>query len=184
MRPLFYILFEIKLIPTFSGFGFGYQPERIQGSIYWLFYTWQICALHYTWQICALHYTWQICALHYTWQICALHLSSTCKVLKLSLEPIMTTWLNIRLQDAAFSFLEQVIFFHDHTVTVILIITIVVIYMITTLLQGSWPLEMETIDCFETPVRKCHYSLRDIQLERSYQYQICFEHFYRPFHYG
>ena len=36
----FYILFELRLIPTlFIVFFFGYQPEKIQASIYLLMYT-------------------------------------------------------------------------------------------------------------------------------------------------
>merc|ERR1712221_21876 len=36
----FYILFELRLIPTlFMVFFFGYQPEKIQASIYLLIYT-------------------------------------------------------------------------------------------------------------------------------------------------
>lgn len=36
----FYILFEIRLIPTlFMVFFFGYQPEKLQASIYLLLYT-------------------------------------------------------------------------------------------------------------------------------------------------
>ena len=45
-----------------------------------------------------------------------LDLSSTYRVLKLSLEPIVTTWLNTRLQDVASPVLEQLIFFHDYSV--------------------------------------------------------------------
>jgi len=47
-----------------------------------------------------------------------LDLSSTYKVLKLPLEPIMTAWLNTRLQDVAPPpppILKQLIFFHDHS---------------------------------------------------------------------
>ena len=36
----FYILFELRLIPTlFMVFFFGYQPEKLQASIYLLLYT-------------------------------------------------------------------------------------------------------------------------------------------------
>ena len=36
----FYILFELRLIPTlFMVFFFGYQPEKIQASMYLLIYT-------------------------------------------------------------------------------------------------------------------------------------------------
>lgn len=50
----------------------------------------------------------------------------------------MTTWLNIRLQDGASPIIEQLIFFHDHTLIIILIIITTVIYIITTLLWNKY----------------------------------------------
>jgi cytochrome c oxidase subunit 2 len=49
----------------------------------------------------------------------------------------MTTWLNIRLQDGASPIIEQMIFFHDHTLIIILIIITTVMYIITTLLWNK-----------------------------------------------
>lgn len=49
----------------------------------------------------------------------------------------MTTWLNITLQDGASPIIEQLIFFHDHTLIIILIIITTVIYIITTLLWNK-----------------------------------------------
>lgn len=44
----------------------------------------------------------------------------------------MPTWLNISFQDANSPLIEQLIFFHDHTLIILLIITIIVSYIILT----------------------------------------------------
>jgi cytochrome c oxidase subunit 2 len=50
----------------------------------------------------------------------------------------MTTWANINLQDRASPIIEQLIFFHDHTLTIILIILTVVIHILLTLIQNGY----------------------------------------------
>nr|UXD79079.1 cytochrome c oxidase subunit II [Stolotermes victoriensis] len=45
----------------------------------------------------------------------------------------MATWANMNLQDSASPIMEQLIFFHDHTLMIILMILTVVTYMMTTL---------------------------------------------------
>lgn len=45
----------------------------------------------------------------------------------------MATWTNLRLQDRASPLIEQLIFFHDHSLLVLIIITILVSYLITML---------------------------------------------------
>jgi cytochrome c oxidase subunit 2 len=65
-----------------------------------------------------------------------LNLSSTNKVLKLSLE-IMTTWLNLTLQDRASPIIEQLIIFHDHALIIILIIITTVFYTIIRFIKNK-----------------------------------------------
>lgn len=45
----------------------------------------------------------------------------------------MATWTNLRLQDRASPLIEQLIFFHDHSLLILIIITILVSYLITIL---------------------------------------------------
>ena len=157
MRPVFYILFEIKLIPTFSGFGFGEWPGASSGS-------YLVVVLHVTDRCTALK----------------LHIQGFKTSIGINIDSMAehktTKWSRLLLRTG------NLLLWPLHNIT--FIITIAVIYMITTLVQGSWPLKMGAIDCFETSVRNCYYSLRDIPWERSYQFQICFKHFYRPFRYG
>nr|WHM51812.1 cytochrome c oxidase subunit II [Stolotermes victoriensis]BAX64240.1 cytochrome oxidase subunit II [Stolotermes sp. 'Atherton'] len=49
----------------------------------------------------------------------------------------MTTWANMNLQDSASPIMEQLIFFHDHTLMIILMILTVVTYMMTTLILNK-----------------------------------------------
>ena len=63
-------------------------------------------------------------------------LSSTNKVLKLSLET-MTTWLNLTLQDRASPVIEQLIYLHDHALLIILIIITTVLYTIIRIIQSK-----------------------------------------------
>nr|YP_009555976.1 cytochrome c oxidase subunit II [Myllocerinus aurolineatus]QBF03595.1 cytochrome c oxidase subunit II [Myllocerinus aurolineatus] len=46
----------------------------------------------------------------------------------------MSTWKNILLQDSASPIMEQLMFFHDHTLTILIIITILVGQMLTSML--------------------------------------------------
>lgn len=46
---------------------------------------------------------------------------------------IMATWSNLSLQDRASPLIEQLIFFHDHTLLILVIITTIVVYIITIL---------------------------------------------------
>jgi cytochrome c oxidase subunit 2 len=50
----------------------------------------------------------------------------------------MATWANINLQDGASPIMEQLIFFHDHTLIIILIILTVVSYIIVTLTLNEY----------------------------------------------
>nr|YP_010946663.1 cytochrome c oxidase subunit II [Margattea angusta]WGO57381.1 cytochrome c oxidase subunit II [Margattea angusta] len=50
----------------------------------------------------------------------------------------MTTWSNINLQDSASPIMEQLIFFHDHTLMIILMILMVVSYMMILLLNNKF----------------------------------------------
>nr|WMQ72198.1 cytochrome oxidase subunit II [Okanagana venusta]WMQ72208.1 cytochrome oxidase subunit II [Okanagana venusta] len=45
----------------------------------------------------------------------------------------MSSWSNINLQDAMSPLMEQLIFFHDHTLVILIVITVVVGYMMGTL---------------------------------------------------
>nr|WMY24067.1 cytochrome c oxidase subunit II [Psammotermes voeltzkowi]WMY24106.1 cytochrome c oxidase subunit II [Psammotermes voeltzkowi] len=49
----------------------------------------------------------------------------------------MTTWLTMNLQDGASPIMEQLIFFHDHTLMIMLMIITTVFYMMTTLIQNK-----------------------------------------------
>nr|WMQ72216.1 cytochrome oxidase subunit II [Okanagana tristis tristis] len=49
----------------------------------------------------------------------------------------MSNWSNINLQDAMSPLMEQLIFFHDHTLVILIIITVVVGYMMSTLLLNN-----------------------------------------------
>lgn len=50
----------------------------------------------------------------------------------------MATWSNLRLQDSASPLIEQLIFFHDHTLIILTIITILVRYLILTLFFNKY----------------------------------------------
>nr|UXD79066.1 cytochrome c oxidase subunit II [Prorhinotermes inopinatus] len=49
----------------------------------------------------------------------------------------MSTWLTIGLQDSASPIMEQLIFFHDHALMIMLMITTTVLYMMTTLAHNK-----------------------------------------------
>nr|WMQ72158.1 cytochrome oxidase subunit II [Okanagana rubrobasalis] len=49
----------------------------------------------------------------------------------------MSNWSNINLQDAMSPLMEQLIFFHDHTLVILIVITIIVGYMMSTLLLNN-----------------------------------------------
>nr|URH16634.1 cytochrome c oxidase subunit II [Amitermes californicus] len=49
----------------------------------------------------------------------------------------MTTWLNLTLQDSASPVMEQLIFFHDHALMIMLMITMVVIYTMIMIMQNK-----------------------------------------------
>uniref|UniRef100_A0A8K1HNY9 Cytochrome c oxidase subunit 2 n=2 Tax=Geoscapheinae TaxID=112912 RepID=A0A8K1HNY9_9NEOP len=50
----------------------------------------------------------------------------------------MTTWANMNLQDSASPIMEQLIYFHDHTLMIIIMILMVVTYMMFTLIFNSF----------------------------------------------
>nr|YP_010946585.1 cytochrome c oxidase subunit II [Margattea multipunctata]WGO57303.1 cytochrome c oxidase subunit II [Margattea multipunctata] len=50
----------------------------------------------------------------------------------------MTTWSSINLQDSASPIMEQLIFFHDHTLMIILMILMMVSYMMILLLKNKF----------------------------------------------
>nr|UBN08747.1 cytochrome c oxidase subunit 2 [Geoscapheus woodwardi] len=50
----------------------------------------------------------------------------------------MTTWANMNLQDSASPIMEQLIYFHDHTLMIIIMILMVVTYMMVTLIFNSF----------------------------------------------
>nr|YP_010946624.1 cytochrome c oxidase subunit II [Margattea nimbata]WGO57342.1 cytochrome c oxidase subunit II [Margattea nimbata] len=50
----------------------------------------------------------------------------------------MTTWSNINLQDSASPIMEQLIFFHDHTMMIIIMILTVVSYMMFLLIKNKF----------------------------------------------
>nr|WMQ72203.1 cytochrome oxidase subunit II [Okanagana ornata]WMQ72219.1 cytochrome oxidase subunit II [Okanagana ornata] len=49
----------------------------------------------------------------------------------------MSNWSNINLQDAMSPLMEQLIFFHDHTLVILIIITVIVGYMMSTLFVNN-----------------------------------------------
>nr|WHM51799.1 cytochrome c oxidase subunit II [Anacanthotermes sp.] len=49
----------------------------------------------------------------------------------------MATWANMNLQDSASPIMEQLIFFHDHALMIILMILTVVAYMMTTMMSNK-----------------------------------------------
>nr|BCT23706.1 cytochrome c oxidase subunit II [Odontotermes formosanus] len=49
----------------------------------------------------------------------------------------MTTWLNLSLQDSASPIMEQLIFFHDHALMIMLMITTTVMYTMTSIMQNK-----------------------------------------------
>nr|AWV83915.1 cytochrome oxidase subunit II [Tettigades lacertosa] len=49
----------------------------------------------------------------------------------------MANWSNINLQDASSPLMEQLIFFHDHTLVILILITVVVGYMMSTLVFNN-----------------------------------------------
>nr|UPL65470.1 cytochrome c oxidase subunit II [Cryptorhamphus sp.] len=49
----------------------------------------------------------------------------------------MATWANINLQDAMSPLMEQLIFFHDHTMTILMMITILVAYTMASLTKNK-----------------------------------------------
>nr|YP_010826802.1 cytochrome c oxidase subunit II [Hodotermes mossambicus]UYX57319.1 cytochrome c oxidase subunit II [Hodotermes mossambicus] len=49
----------------------------------------------------------------------------------------MATWANMNLQDSASPIMEQLIFFHDHTLMIMLMILMVVAYMMTTMISNK-----------------------------------------------
>jgi cytochrome c oxidase subunit 2 len=66
----------------------------------------------------------------------------------------MATWSNLNLQNSSSPLIEQLIFFHDHTLIILLIITILVSYIITILFFNSYTnrflLEGQTIEIIWT----------------------------------
>lgn len=50
----------------------------------------------------------------------------------------MATWINLNLQDRASPLIEQLIFFHDHTILILVIITIFVSYLIAFLFLNNF----------------------------------------------
>nr|AUJ22066.1 cytochrome oxidase subunit II [Tettigades chilensis] len=49
----------------------------------------------------------------------------------------MASWSNINLQDSSSPLMEQLIFFHDHTLVILIVITVVVGYMMVTLIFNN-----------------------------------------------
>nr|YP_009350210.1 cytochrome c oxidase subunit II [Odontotermes obesus]AQP28404.1 cytochrome c oxidase subunit 2 [Odontotermes sp. B TB-2017]AQP29455.1 cytochrome c oxidase subunit 2 [Odontotermes sp. 10 TB-2017]UCU06542.1 cytochrome c oxidase subunit II [Odontotermes sp.]APU93550.1 cytochrome c oxidase subunit 2 [Odontotermes obesus]AQP26553.1 cytochrome c oxidase subunit 2 [Odontotermes obesus] len=49
----------------------------------------------------------------------------------------MTTWLNLSLQDSASPIMEQLIFFHDHALMIMLMIITTVMYTMTSIIQNK-----------------------------------------------
>nr|YP_010310350.1 cytochrome c oxidase subunit II [Paramarcius puncticeps]UMY75885.1 cytochrome c oxidase subunit II [Paramarcius puncticeps] len=62
----------------------------------------------------------------------------------------MATWGNLGLQDAASPLMEQLIFFHDHTIMILLMITILISYMMVSIMSNKlvnrFLLEGQTIE--------------------------------------
>nr|UAM91307.1 cytochrome c oxidase subunit II [Scolopendra subspinipes] len=51
----------------------------------------------------------------------------------------MATWMTLNFQDSASPLMEQLIFFHDHTMIIIILITTLVGYMMISLLMNNFP---------------------------------------------
>nr|AII41672.1 cytochrome c oxidase subunit II [Pedetontinus luanchuanensis] len=51
----------------------------------------------------------------------------------------MATWAQLGLQDAASPLMEQLIFFHDHTILIIILVTTLVGYIMSTLFFNNYP---------------------------------------------
>nr|WMQ72235.1 cytochrome oxidase subunit II [Okanagana gibbera]WMQ72236.1 cytochrome oxidase subunit II [Okanagana gibbera] len=49
----------------------------------------------------------------------------------------MSNWSNINFQDAMSPLMEQLIFFHDHTLVILIVITVIVGYMMSTLFMNN-----------------------------------------------
>nr|AII41698.1 cytochrome c oxidase subunit II [Petrobiellus sp. 2 JZ-2014] len=68
----------------------------------------------------------------------------------------MATWAQLGLQDSASPLMEQLIFFHDHTILVITLVTTLVGYMLTSLFSNNFTnrflLESQTIEVVWTVV--------------------------------
>nr|UFZ13944.1 cytochrome c oxidase subunit II [Taeniochauliodes attenuatus] len=66
----------------------------------------------------------------------------------------MATWSNLNLQDSASPLMEQLAFFHDHTLLILIMITILVGYLMTTLFFNKFTnrllLEGQTIEIIWT----------------------------------
>nr|YP_010591364.1 cytochrome c oxidase subunit II [Agriotes hirayamai]QEH58435.1 cytochrome c oxidase subunit II [Agriotes hirayamai] len=66
----------------------------------------------------------------------------------------MTTWLNINAQDSASPLMEQLTFFHDHTMMILVMITLIVSYIMATLFTNKYInrflLEGQTIELIWT----------------------------------
>nr|WOW98985.1 cytochrome c oxidase subunit II [Cixiini sp.] len=66
----------------------------------------------------------------------------------------MSTWLKINLPDSASPIMEQLIFFHDHTILVLIMITSMVMYMLTSMSMNNFIdrnfLEQQTIETLWT----------------------------------
>nr|YP_011015316.1 cytochrome c oxidase subunit II [Silesis erberi]UPP55781.1 cytochrome c oxidase subunit II [Silesis erberi] len=67
---------------------------------------------------------------------------------------LMATWLNINAQDSASPLMEQLTFFHDHAMLILLIITLIVSYIMATLFTNKYInrflLEGQTIELIWT----------------------------------
>lgn len=50
----------------------------------------------------------------------------------------MSTWANLGLQDSASPLIEQLTFFHDHTIIILFIITVIVSYIIVSIFLNSY----------------------------------------------
>nr|YP_001798456.1 cytochrome c oxidase subunit II [Trigoniophthalmus alternatus]ABS57554.1 cytochrome c oxidase subunit II [Trigoniophthalmus alternatus] len=68
----------------------------------------------------------------------------------------MSTWNQLGLQDSASPLMEQLIFFHDHTILIIILVTTLVGYSMTTLFFNKYPnrflLEGQSIEVIWTVV--------------------------------
>nr|WOR80630.1 cytochrome c oxidase subunit 2 [Curtos sp.] len=50
----------------------------------------------------------------------------------------MATWLNLNTQDSISPLMEQLIFFHDHTMMILIIITLIVLYIIVSMFLNNY----------------------------------------------